>query len=75
LQIFGRRMAQGVVLPVLGEIGLMLKDLKAIEDLATRHRSDVPLTRATLGIYRRAEAHDLLRQDLAALISLYPPRD
>lgn len=75
LQIFGRRMAEGVVLPVLGELGLMLKDLRGVDDLAARHHSELPLARATLGIYRRAEAQDMLRRDLAALISLYPARD
>jgi len=72
LQIFGRRMAEGSVLPVLGELGLMLKDLRRVDDLATQQRSELPLTRAALGIYRQAEAKDLLGQDLAALISLYP---
>jgi 3-hydroxyisobutyrate dehydrogenase len=74
LQIFGRRMAQGIVLPVLGEIGLMLKDLRAVEALATQHRSDLPLTRAVLGVYGQAEARNMLRRDLASLISLYPAR-
>jgi 3-hydroxyisobutyrate dehydrogenase len=72
LQIFGRRMAEGRALPVLGELGLMLKDLRAVDDLATQQRSGLPLTRAALGIYRQAEAKDMLGQDLAALISLYP---
>jgi 3-hydroxyisobutyrate dehydrogenase-like beta-hydroxyacid dehydrogenase len=75
LQIFGRRMAQGITFPVLGELGLMLKDLGAVDALAAQRRSDLPLTHAALGVYRRAEAQDMLRRDLASLISLYPPRD
>jgi len=71
MQIFGRRMAQGVTQPVLGELALMLKDLSAVDRLAQRHHSELPMTRAALEVYRRAGEQGLLRQDLAALISLY----
>jgi 3-hydroxyisobutyrate dehydrogenase len=71
LQIFGRRMAAGVTTPLLGEIKLMLKDLRAAEDLAGKDRR-LPLMSAALEIYRRAGEAGILKQDLAALISLYP---
>lgn len=73
LQIFGRRMAEGVTSPVLGELALMLKDLNAVDQLASAHRRELPMTRAALDIYRRAESQGLLRRDLAALIALYSP--
>jgi 3-hydroxyisobutyrate dehydrogenase len=73
MQIFGRRMAQGVTTPVLGELALMLKDLRAVDRLARAHQSDVPMTRTALEIYRQAGERGLLRQDLAALFSLYAP--
>ena len=73
LQIFGRRMAQGVFSPILGELALMLKDLRAVDVLARNHQSELPMTRAALEIYRRAGELGLLRKDLAALISLYSP--
>ncbi len=78
MQIFGRRMAQGVTTPVLGELALMLKDLRAVDRLARAHQSELPMTRTALDIYRQAGERGLLRQDLAALFSLYslysPPK-
>jgi 3-hydroxyisobutyrate dehydrogenase len=71
LQIFGRRMAQGVFTPVLGELALMLKDLGAAEGLAQQHGSVLPMTRAALDVYREAQARGLIREDLAALFKLY----
>lgn len=71
LQIFGQRMAQGVFMPVLGELALMLKDLSAAEDLARKHGSTLPMTRAALEVYRRAAAHGLIHEDLSALFKLY----
>jgi 3-hydroxyisobutyrate dehydrogenase len=71
LQIFGRRMAQGVYSPILGELGLMLKDLGAVDDLARRHETDLPMTKAALDIYRRARDLGILHEDLAAVFSLY----
>jgi 3-hydroxyisobutyrate dehydrogenase-like beta-hydroxyacid dehydrogenase len=71
LQIFGRRMARGVLSPMLGELALMLKDLSAVDDLARHHGADLPMTRSALEIYRRAGERGLLREDLAALFSLY----
>jgi 3-hydroxyisobutyrate dehydrogenase-like beta-hydroxyacid dehydrogenase len=72
LQIFGTRMAAGVTTPVLGELKLMLKDLRAIENLAGINRCELPLMAAALDIYRRAGEAGMLHQDLAALIDLYP---
>lgn len=73
LQIFGRRMAQGVSTPVLGEIALMQKDLTAIDDLARAGNAALPLARCALEIYRRAAQQGLLHRDLAALLELYAP--
>jgi 3-hydroxyisobutyrate dehydrogenase len=73
LQIFGRRMATGVTTPILGELGLMLKDLRAVTDLAQAQGCRIPMAAAAHDIYSRAEELGLLRQDLAALMSLYPP--
>jgi 3-hydroxyisobutyrate dehydrogenase len=72
LQIFGRRMAQGVYSPILGELALMLKDLSAVDDLARRHETELPMTSAALEIYRRARDLGKLHEDLAAVFSLYP---
>ena len=75
LQIFGPRMAAGVMTPPLGELKLMLKDLSAARDLADINRRGLPLMNAALDIYRRAGEAGLLRQDLSALMSLYPERN
>lgn len=72
LQIFGRRMAQGVYSPILGELALMLKDLGAVDDLARRHDIELPMTSAALAIYRRARDLGKLHEDLAAVFSMYP---
>jgi 3-hydroxyisobutyrate dehydrogenase len=71
LQIFGRRMAQGVFTPVLGEIALMLKDLNAAQDLAREHGSVLPISLAALGVYREAAERGLIHEDLAALFKLH----
>jgi 3-hydroxyisobutyrate dehydrogenase len=71
LQIFGRRMAQGVFTPVLGELALMLKDLSAAEELAREHGSVLPMTLAALEVYHRAAERGLMHEDLAALFKLY----
>jgi 3-hydroxyisobutyrate dehydrogenase-like beta-hydroxyacid dehydrogenase len=71
MQIFGRRMASGVTTPILGELGLMLKDLRAVEDLARVHGDDLPMARAALQVYAAAGRRGLLTQDLAALISFF----
>jgi 3-hydroxyisobutyrate dehydrogenase len=71
LQIFGRRMAAGNSEPVLGELGLMLKDLRAVDELARVEGCRLPLKDAALEIYVRAAERGLLRQDLSALFSLY----
>ena len=71
LQIFGRRMAQGVFTPVLGELALMLKDLSAVQELAGEHGSVLPMTLAALEVYRRAAGRGLIHEDLAALFKLY----
>jgi 3-hydroxyisobutyrate dehydrogenase len=72
LQIFGRRMAQGITTPLLGEISLMLKDLCAVDELARSHRSEMPMTAAALQLYKRAVERGLAHEDLAALLSIYP---
>jgi 3-hydroxyisobutyrate dehydrogenase len=72
LQIFGSRMAAGITSPVLGELSLMLKDLKAVSDLARAQQAQLPLAAAALDVYRLAEKHGLLQRDLAALFELYP---
>jgi 3-hydroxyisobutyrate dehydrogenase len=71
LQIFGRRMAQGVFTPVLGELALMLKDLSAAQDLAREHGSLLPMSAAALEVYREAAERGLIHEDLAALFKLY----
>ena len=71
LQIFGRRMAEAITTPVLGELGLMLKDLSAAEALARSESVELPMTRAALEIYQRARDRGLIHQDIAALFSLY----
>ncbi len=78
LQIFGRRMAEDVTTPVLGELGLMLKDLSAAEALGRSEAIELPLARAALDIYHRARERGLLDNDIAALFSLYrdaPPSE
>jgi 3-hydroxyisobutyrate dehydrogenase len=70
MQIFGRRMALGVTTPVLGEIGLMLKDLSAVETLAKADQVELPMMAAALEIYRHAAERGLLREDLGALLRL-----
>ena len=50
----------------------MLKDLSAVDDLAQRHETDLPMTRAALELYRRARDLGKLHEDLAAVFSLYP---
>jgi 3-hydroxyisobutyrate dehydrogenase-like beta-hydroxyacid dehydrogenase len=72
LQIFGPRMAAGVTSPVLGELRLMLKDVDVVADLAQTSHCNLPLMNAAHEVYRRAAASGLLREDLAALLSLYP---
>jgi 3-hydroxyisobutyrate dehydrogenase-like beta-hydroxyacid dehydrogenase len=54
LQIFGRRMAAGVTVPVLGELNLMLKDLRAVEGLAGIKQCHLPLMAAALECVCRA---------------------
>jgi 3-hydroxyisobutyrate dehydrogenase len=71
LQIFGRRMAQGVHSPVLGELALMLKDLDAVRDLAEERGPVLPMTLAALEVYHRAAKRGLIHQDLSALFKLY----
>lgn len=71
LQIFGRRMAQGVFTPVLGELALMLKDLSAAQDLACEHGAVLPMTVAALEVYHEAAERGLIHEDLAALFKLY----
>jgi 3-hydroxyisobutyrate dehydrogenase len=71
LQIFGRRMAQGVFTPVLGELALMLKDLSAAQDLACEHGAALPMTVAALEVYHEAAERGLIHEDLAALFKLY----
>ena len=72
LQIFGRRMAQGNLhASILGELALMLKDLSAVDELARSHDDELPMMRAALEVYRRARDRGLLREDLAALYTLY----
>jgi len=71
LQIFGRRMAESVYTPILGELALMLKDLGAVDELARAHGEDLPMTRAALEVYRRVRERGLLHEDLAALDQLY----
>ena len=55
LQVFGTRMAAGVTRPVLGEIGLMLKNLREVNPVAQRSGCDFPLLATTL---RACEAVD-----------------
>jgi 3-hydroxyisobutyrate dehydrogenase len=71
LQIFGRRMAERVTTPVLGELALMLKDLNAAADLAQGNRTALPLMTAALKVYERAASLGLQHEDLAALIAVY----
>lgn len=71
LQIFGRRMAQGVFTPVLGELALMRKDLNAAQELAQEHGSVLPMSLAALGIYHQAAERGLIHEDLSALFKLY----
>jgi 3-hydroxyisobutyrate dehydrogenase len=71
LQIFGRRMAQGIYTPILGELSLMLKDLSAVEELAKSHAETLPMTRSALEVYRAARERGIIHEDLAALYRLY----
>jgi 3-hydroxyisobutyrate dehydrogenase-like beta-hydroxyacid dehydrogenase len=64
-------MAEGVRSPVLGELSLMLKDLTMVEEVMRQHGRDLPLIRVALEVYRRAAREGLLREDLAALSTLY----
>jgi 3-hydroxyisobutyrate dehydrogenase-like beta-hydroxyacid dehydrogenase len=49
----------------------MLKDLSAVDELARSHDNELPMMRAALEVYRRARDRGLLREDLAALYTLY----
>jgi 3-hydroxyisobutyrate dehydrogenase len=71
MQIFGRRMAEGVTTPILGELGLMLKDLNAVADLGREHGSELPMSRTAIEVYLAAGRRGLLDQDLSALISYF----
>ena len=71
LQVFGRRMAMSVSEPVLGELGLMLKDVRAVNALAEAIQIRLPMLAATLEVYLHSEKCKLLRKDLSALFSLY----
>ena len=71
LQVFGRRMAMNVSEPVLGELGLMLKDVRAVHALAEATQIRLPMLAATLEVYLHSEKCGLLRKDLSALFSLY----
>jgi 3-hydroxyisobutyrate dehydrogenase len=71
LQIFGQRMAEGISTPILGELGLMLKDLREINALAEATVTHLPLLTATSDVYRDAEKRGMLKRDLAALLALY----
>jgi 3-hydroxyisobutyrate dehydrogenase len=71
LQIFGRRMASGVGEPVLGEIGLMLKDLLVVSTLAGTLERPLPLASKAVELYQHAVNRGIGRNDLADLIKLY----
>ena len=71
LQVFGRRMAMNVSEPLLGELGLMLKDVRAVNALAEAAQIRLPLLAATLEVYLHSAKCGLLRKDLSALFSLY----
>jgi 3-hydroxyisobutyrate dehydrogenase len=73
LQIFGRRMAQGVNEPVLGEVGLMLKDLRVASELARSTRQPVPLASKAVELYENAVSLGIGQKDLAELMRLYDP--
>lgn len=73
LQVFGTRMATNVSEPVLGELGLMLKDVRAVNALAEATHIQLPMLAATLEVYLHSEHCGLLRKDLSALFSLYDP--
>jgi 3-hydroxyisobutyrate dehydrogenase len=67
MQIFGKRMAEGVLTPVVGRIALMLKDLDAAKEMASVERFPGTVMNATLGFYREAVEGGLADHDLAAL--------
>ncbi len=67
LQVFGTRMAAGVTRPVLGEIGLMLKDLREVSSIAHGCGCDFPLLATALRAYEAADERGLGHEDLAAL--------
>jgi 3-hydroxyisobutyrate dehydrogenase len=67
LQVFGTRMAAGVTRPVLGEIGLMLKDLREVSSIAQGCGCDFPLLTTALRAYEAADERGLAHEDLAAL--------
>jgi 3-hydroxyisobutyrate dehydrogenase-like beta-hydroxyacid dehydrogenase len=57
---------------MLGELSLMLKDLRAVAALAAAHDQQLPVSAAALEVYQTTEERGLSRKDLAALIELYP---
>ena len=67
LQVFGTRMAAGVTRPVVGEIGLMLKDLREVNSIAQGCGCDFPLLTTALRTYEAADERGLGHEDLAAL--------
>jgi 3-hydroxyisobutyrate dehydrogenase len=71
LQVFGRRMASGVSKPVLGEIGLMLKDLLVVSTLASTLERQLPLASSAVDLYQRAVQRGTGRNDIADLMKLY----
>jgi 3-hydroxyisobutyrate dehydrogenase len=71
LQVFGPRMAAGLTQPVLGAIALMLKDCRAIDELARSNDLQLPLVETTLAAYQRAVGLGLSNEDISSLITLY----
>ena len=59
LQVFGTRMAAGVTRPVVGEIGLMSKDLREVNSIAQGRGCDFPLLTTALRTYEAADERGL----------------
>jgi 3-hydroxyisobutyrate dehydrogenase len=67
MQIFGTRMAAGVTTPMLGELSLMLKDLRAVAALAVALDQQLLVSAAALEVYQTTEEPGLSRKNLVLL--------
>lgn len=74
LQIFGARMAAGTTEPVMGEIAVMLKDVRAVLAAASGSGQAVSLAEKVESLYAAAAADGHAKRDLAFLAEFLAAR-